>query len=393
LTPRPDDLCPRPPHLPSQPTRPHAPTIFPASVYECDSPLQADALLGGRATGYVYSRDGHPNADQLAEACRALHGAERAAVTGSGMAALAAVALSQLQTGDHVVVSRHLYGRSLALLTGELQRLGVNSTVVDACDLDATAAAVQPATKLLVAETVTNPILRVSDIAALAEIAHRGGAKLLVDNTLASPALCRPVEYAADLVIESLTKIMNGHSDVLLGLLCGPASLWERVPGVISTWGLAAGPFDCWLALRGLQTLALRADRASANALALAEWLRTQPRIAKVHYPGLADHPDHALAVPQLGGRFGSMVTIDLVGGRRAADQFIAAARRVPFCPSLGELSTTLSHPQSTSHRGLTEEQRAALGITPGTVRLSIGIESPEFIVEAIAEGLAGVAD
>ncbi|MEX0586642.1 MAG: aminotransferase class I/II-fold pyridoxal phosphate-dependent enzyme, partial [Pirellulales bacterium] len=367
--PTPDDVCPRPPALPPQPTRPHAPAIFPASVYECESPQQADELLSGRKAGYVYSRDGHPNADQLAEACRELHGAERAAIAASGMGAMAAAALSQLQAGDHVVVSRHLYGRSLGLLVTELERLGIHSTVVDGCDLQATAAAMHPATKLLVVETITNPCLRVSNIAALAEIAHRDGARLLVDNTLASPAVCRPIEWGADLVLESLTKIMNGHSDVVLGLLCGSASLWERVPAVISTWGLASGPFDCWLALRGLGTLALRVERAAANALRLAEWLKGRPQLAEVYYPGLADHPDHELAQRQLGGRFGAMVTMNLAGGLAAAEAFIAAAKRIAFCPSLGELATTLSHPQSTSHRALTDAERTALGITPGTLR------------------------
>jgi cystathionine beta-lyase/cystathionine gamma-synthase len=245
---------------------------------------------------------------------------------------------------------------------------------------------------LLIVETITNPLLRVSDLAALADMAHANGARLLVDNTFAGPIVCRPMELGADLVMESLTKSINGHSDVNLGLLCGRADCWERVPLVLSAWGLASGPFDCWLAARGLGTLALRAQRADANALAAAQHIRKQPQVESVHYPGLPEHADHALARRQFGGRFGSMVTFTLRGGTPAAEQFIRAAEQIPFCPSLGDLSTTLSHPESTSHRGMTAEARAALGIFGGTIRLSVGIESAEAIQAALSQGFAGVA-
>jgi len=389
--PLPDDICPRPERLPPQATEPHAVPIYPATVYRCDSPQQAYDLLTGAEPGYVYSRDGHPNADLLSEKCRKLHSAERAAVTSSGMAALALALLSQLSTGDHVLVSNRLYGRSLTLLAGEAARLGISSTLVDTNDLAATAAALTPATRLLVVETITNPLLRVSDIAALGDLAHRHGALLLVDNSFASPAVCRPLELGADLVLESLTKIMNGHSDVLLGLLAGPASRWERIPLVLSAWGMTAGPFDCWLAARGVGTMHLRVERANCNALAAAEFLARQRRVERVHYPGLTAHSDHPLAQRQFGDRFGSVVTFDLVGGLAAAEQFIAAARDIPFCPSLGEISTTLSHPASTSHRGLSPDEQKSVGISGGTIRLSLGIESREFVERALGEALAGL--
>ena len=212
----------------------------------------------------------------------------------------------------------------------------------------------------------------------------------MIDNTFASPILCRPLELGADLVMESLTKTLNGHSDVILGFLGGRADLWERVPTVISTWGLASGPFECWLAERGLATAHLRIERACTSAVAAAELLQSQaPKVAAVHYPGLTNHPQQALAKKQFGGRFGTVVSFRLAGGRAAADAFIAAAAgKIPFCPSLGELSTTLSHPETTSHRGMTAEQRAALGITGGTIRLSVGTESVEFIRDALAEAL-----
>jgi cystathionine beta-lyase/cystathionine gamma-synthase len=386
---KPDDICPRPTPLPPLTTQPHAPPIYPTSVWQCATAEQADALLADPQAGYVYQRYGHPNASMLAEKCRQLHAAERAAVVASGMAALAVAMLAQLQSGDHAVIGSRSYGKSLVLFGSEAQRLGIDVTVVDTCDLAATAAAMRPSTRLLLAETIANPLLEVADIAALAEVAQRSGARLLIDNTFASPILCRPLELGADLVMESLTKTMNGHSDVVLGLLCGGDAAWPRVEPVIATWGFMASPFDCWLAERGLATAHLRIERASRNALAAAEFLQSQqPQVEAVHYPGLADHPHHDLARRQFGDLFGTVVSFRLAGGRAAADAFIAAARRIPFCPSLGELSTTLSHPETTSHRGLTADQRAALGIASGTIRLSVGTESPEFIREILAEGL-----
>jgi len=382
-----DDLCPRPEPLPPQSTSPLVPPIFTAAVYECRDPQQADEILSGQVAGYVYQRDRQPNADLLAEKCRQLHGAERAAIAASGMAALAAALLSQLSTGEHVVVSNQLYGRTLNLLVTESRRLGIESTVVDTCDLQAVQTAMTGGTKLLVVETITNPLLRVSNLQALADLAHQRGARLLVDNTFAGPAICRPVEFGADLVMESLTKTMNGHSDVILGLLCGSAEAWQRVPGVLSTWGLASAPFECWLAQRGLGTLALRIERASANALAAAELLANHSKVRATYYPGLEEHPDHALALEQFGNRFGTIVTFTLPGGRAAAESFMQASG-IPFCPSLGDLCTTLSHPESTSHRGLPPAERSSLGIEGGTIRLSVGIESREQILEQLARGL-----
>lgn len=387
-----DDLCARQPELPPQPTAPASPPIFMASVYRCESPEQAERLLAGELAGYVYSRDGHPNAHLLAEKCRALHQAERATVCSSGMAALALAAVSHLKAGDHVVIGNQLYGRSGQLFAGELTRLGVDCTSVDTCDLAATAAAMRANTRLVAAETITNPLLRVSDIAGLAQLAHGRSALLLIDNTLATPVVCRPLTLGADLVVESLTKLMSGHSDILLGLLCGREDLWARVASVQSTWGWSTSPFDCWLALRGLGTLALRAERAIANAADVATFLHKHAKVERVDYPGLASHADHDLAARQFSGQWGNMVTFHLRGGMAAAERFIAAARSIPFCPSLGDLSTTLSHPASTSHRSLSPQARAALGISDATVRLSIGIESSPAILAALEEGLAAIS-
>jgi len=385
----PRDICPRPQEMPPLPTRPYAPPIYLASVWECESPAQADELLAGREAGYVYQRDGNPNASSLAEKLKSLHSAPCGAITGSGMGALAAALLSQLKTGDHAVVGSRMYGKTLALFQGEAARMGIEVTAVDTCDAAAVMAAVRPNTKLVLAETIANPLLEVADVAALAEVTRKKNVRLLIDNTFATPILCRPLVLGADLVMESLTKTLNGHSDVILGFLGGVENVWQRVPPVISTWGLASGPFDCWLAERGLATAHLRIERACQNALAAAEFLVAQaPKVADVYYPGLTTYPQHALARRLFGELFGTMVTFRLAGGRGAADAFITASKRIPFCPSLGELSTTLSHPETTSHRGMTADQRATLGITGGTIRLSVGTESSEFIQDALGEAL-----
>ncbi|MBC8351908.1 MAG: aminotransferase class V-fold PLP-dependent enzyme [Planctomycetes bacterium] len=386
--PRPDDICPRPDKPVVQTTQPMAPAIYPTSVWMCNDTNQADDLLARKLDGYIYQRDGHPNADAFAEKVAALHVADCVAVTSSGMAALSLAALSQLVPGDHVVVGKQLYGRSLLLLTQELNRLGITSTLVDTCDLDATRAATTSATKLVVVETIGNPCLNVADIAALAEIAHGQDAKLLVDNTFATPVLCRPLELGADFVLESVSKMMNGHSDVMLGVLCGREQDWDRVPMALAAWGLASSPFDAWLAVRGLATMHLRVERACETAQRVADALCGEGSVEHVDYPGLPNHFQHDLATKQFGGSYGAIVTFRLAGGRSAADAFIAAAKRIPFCPSLGEATTTLSHPESTSHRGLSSAEREVLGISGGTIRLSIGLESTDFVITAIQEAL-----
>ncbi len=387
-----EDICTRPQHMPPEPTRPMAPGIFPAAVYACDDLAQVDQLLEQPGGGYVYRRDGQPNADCLAEKCRQLHAADRAVVCASGMAALSTALLARLRAGDQVLVSNRLYGRTVQLFGHEAERFGIKSTTVDCCDLNSLATALDAHPKMLIVETISNPTLRVVDIARIATMCRQRNVTLLVDNTFASPVVCRPLEHGADLVMESLTKIMNGHSDVLLGLLCGREAVWDRIPEVITTWGFSPAPLDCWLAARGIGTLALRAQRASASALAIAEQLAGDDRVDRTIYPGLAGHSEHAVAQQLFSEAFGSIVTFSLPGGRGAVERFIAAARDIPLSPSLGDLSTTLSHPATTSHRGLTDDQRADLEIDDSMLRLSVGIESLAGIQASLEDGLVASA-
>lgn len=373
-------------------TVPHNMPLYLAAVWQCESTDQADRLLAGELDGYVYQRDRHPNADLFAEACQQLHQAERAAITSSGMAAISLAVLSQLQSGDHLLISNQLYGRTTLLLTSELQRLGIEHSLVDPYDLPSVRSAVTPQTKMIVVETIANPLLRIVDIRGLAEIAHAADALLLVDNTFATPAICKPLTLGADLVMESVSKFMNGHGDVMLGMLAGREEHWARVEMVNAAWGFASSPLECWLACRGISTLTLRMQQASATAQAAAELLAGRKEVESVQYPGLEDHIDYALAREQFVNGFGHMVTFRLAGGRAAADKVIASGE-IPFCPSLGDVSTTLSHPTSTSHRGLSEQQRVALGITEGMIRLSVGVDPTVNVLSHLEKALDQAAE
>jgi len=388
-----DEICAEPCVLGGAEPAGHVAGIYPASVYRCDDPDQAQRRLGEIDTGYVYQRDAHPNADLLAEKCRRLHDADWGLVTSSGMAALSLATLTLLEAGDRVVLSEGLYGRTTQQLVQQWSRLGVQATLVDVTAPEKVAAALSQPAKLVVVETLTNPMLRVASIAELANAAHTAGGQLLVDNTFATPAVCHPLKLGADLVLESLSKMINGHSDVMLGALLGCGHDKARYQDVLSVWGLASSPFDAWLACRGAQTLHLRMERACGNAASLAGMLEAHPVVTAVSYPGLSTHPDHELARRQFEQhRSGSIVTFDLPGGRPAATALMAALQEVPFCPSLGEVSSTISHPASTSHRRVPVDQRAQLGIGEGTMRFSVGTESSAWLLATVDEALKSVA-
>lgn len=366
-------LCARPAEIPPSRNEPLAPPIHLSSVYKISGLDQIDALYSGETPGFTYSRDGHPNGRQLEAKVAELEAAEAALVCASGMGAEAAVLLALLGQGDEVALSEGLYGKTVVLVGRELARFGVGHSTFDATRPETLRAALTPRTKVAFVETISNPLVRVADLPGLASVAREAGVALVVDNTLA-PLLCRPIALGAAAVTHSLTKLIGGHSDLLLGLLAGSKALVDRASAVCSAYGINGNPFESWLALRGCSSLKVRSDQACANALGLAGRLESHPKVRRVHYPGLASHADHALAARLLCGGFGTIAAID-VGGRDQADALIRALKHIPFAPSLGDTATTLSHPATTSHRGQSAEQWARQGINPGLIRLSIGLE------------------
>lgn len=372
------------------PSAPLTPALYPSAVYAIPDLDALDDIYEKRAPGFLYARDGHPNATGLADGVNKLHDAAWGVVTGSGMGAISAAVLPLVGKGERIVAADNLYGRS-AKLCRELARFGVTTEFVNPGDLAAVEAALGRGAKAVLVETISNPLCRVCDLPAVAALTRKHGVKLIVDNTFASPVLCRPLELGADLVMESLTKMIGGHSDVTLGYLGGrDTALSEAAVSTVSTFGLAANPFDCWLTERSLDTLELRMRAATANAAAMAGWLGDQPAVKRVVYPGRADHPDHALAKRLLPAGFGHMLCFELAD-REAVNRFMRAANEVPFAPSLGHAHTTCSYPDGTSHRFEPVEAKRKQGITPGLVRLSIGCEPVEVIRRNLGAGLAAV--
>jgi cystathionine gamma-synthase len=377
--------------FPRSATTPLVSPIVPAAVFVARDADHMNSIYEGQEQGFTYGREGSPNAEVLAGKIASLEGAESGVITSSGMSAVAAILLGLLKAGDHLVAGNQLYGRTLRLVTQELPRLGFASDVVDATDVAAVERAIGPNTRLLLVEVVSNPLLRIPDIAALATIARSRGVLLVVDNTFPTPLAFRPLSLGASLVLHSVTKMLAGHSDVTLGAICGSRELTNPIREAIVTWGLNGSPFDCWLAERGLHTLELRVARGNANAAALADFLARQPGVRRVFYPGRPDHPDHAVARRLLGEQFGNMVTFEIDGGRDAVNRFMQALRSIPFAPTLGDVSTIISHPAVTSHRGLTAAARDALGIGEGTIRVSVGVEPFSLLEEEFAAALSAV--
>jgi cystathionine beta-lyase/cystathionine gamma-synthase len=379
----------RPPAADLGATTPLVPPLYQSSVYTLPDLDVLDRVTDGAEAGYVYARDGHPNARRLGDRLAEMEGADWGLVTASGMAAITAAFLSCLGGANRVVAGNRLYGRTVQLLSQQLSRFGVHTDFIDVNDPDQVRTALLAPADVLHVETVSNPLLRVPDLPALAEIAHAAGCRMVVDNTFATPVLTRPLDLGADFVMESLTKMIGGHADVTLGLLAGKdPKRGADLAQVVSIWGLASNPFDCWLAERGLATLPLRVRAASANAAALAGWLAEQPGVRRVIYPGRPDHPDHAVAARVLRGAFGNMLCFELDGGRDAVNRFLRQATGVPFSPSLGSFMTTCSHPASTSHRYVAAAEKQRQGITDGLLRLSVGVEDAEDIKRELGRGL-----
>jgi cystathionine beta-lyase/cystathionine gamma-synthase len=368
--------------------------IMPSVVYAAESPDALDAQYEGRTEGYTYAREGHPNADLLARRIDALEGMSGGIVTGSGMAAVAAVLMGLCKAGDHVLGGDQLYGRSLRLMAEDLPRLGIATSLADATDAARFAQALRPETRLVLIEVVSNPTIRVADLDGIAALCAERGILLAVDNTFTTPRMMRPADHGADIVIHSVTKLLAGHSDVTLGWVAArDPEIAQRMNTFAVTTGLTASPFDCWLAERGLATFDLRYDRAEATAQRLADHLSRQAGVLKVLHPSRADHPDAARAQGLLRGRGGNMLSFEINGGRAQANAFAKGAEGIAFAPTLGDVGTTLSHPASSSHRALSSDQRAAMGVSEGFFRVSVGLEDPDALIAAFDAGLAAARE
>ncbi|SMX35667.1 trans-sulfuration enzyme family protein [Maliponia aquimaris] len=384
----------RPAGWPLSVSTPVVSPIAPSVVYASRSPDELDSQYEGRASGYTYAREGHPNADVLARRVDALEGATGGVVLGSGMAAVAAVLLGLCQSGDHVIGADQLYGRSLRMMKEDLPRLGIATSLVDATRTEAVAAALRPETRMVLVEVVSNPTLRIADLTGIAALCAERGVLLVVDNTFTTPLGIRPFEHGADIVLHSVTKLLSGHSDATLGWVAAKdPALTDRMRVFAVTTGLTASPFDCWLAERGLATFALRYARAQDSAQRLGDFLAGQDGVRRVLYPTRPDHPEAARAQSLLQGRGGHLLSFEIEGGRAAANAFAETAKGIAFAPTLGDVGTTLSHPASSSHRALTAEARTAMGVSEGFFRVSVGLEEPEALMATFAEGLAAARD
>ncbi len=361
-------------------------------VYASDSPDMLDAQYEGAIPGYTYAREGHPNADVLSGMIDGMEGIKGGIVTGSGMAAVTAALLGAVKAGEHVIGGNQLYGRSLRLLTETLPDLGIATSTVDAGDAEAVAAAIRPETRLILIEVVSNPTIRVADVIGIARLCREQGILLAIDNTFTTPAGFRPLDHGADIIIHSVTKLLAGHSDATLGYVAAKdPRLAEKITTLAVTMGLTASPFDCWLAERGLLSFELRYAKAEANAVALAEALATEPGIKRVLYPTRPDHPDHNRARALLSDHGSHMLSFEIEGGRAAANTLIQGLPEIAFAPTLGDISTTISHPATSSHRALTEEGRSELGISEGFFRVSVGCEDIHTLTTWFRKGLSGL--
>jgi len=367
---------------------PLAPPIVQAAVHVFDDLDDYVAVSSGREPGHVYGRNSNENTAMLAAAVAELEGAEAGVACASGMAAIFAAVLALAPRPAPLVVTGDAYGVTLAMLRGDLAPLGYEIREVDFHDLDAVAAAL-PGAALAMAETITNPLCRVTDLEAICRLAGERGVPVLVDNTFASPVLCRPLELGATLVVHSATKYLGGHSDLVAGVVAGGSGVVGRARERVVRTGGSLGPFEAWLALRGLRTLHLRMRRHSDNAYALAHGLTGLPGVGAVHYPLLEGSASEALARRLLPRGAGGMLAIDLDGGRDAVQAMLTGFRMVRFAASLAGVETTISYPDITSHAALTAEERLALGITPGTVRISAGLEDPQDLLEDFARSIS----
>lgn len=379
-------------HLPQPPmdgSRPISVPIYQTSGFVLDDPaVFADGM--GRPDGaFVYGRMSNPTVRSLEEAVAGLEGGVGAVATASGMGAINSVLLGLLSPGDHLIAQKPLYGGTASMINDLEGRFGITVSYVSEDDPEALRAAVRPETKLLYLETIANPVTQVADLPGMCAVAREAGLISVVDNTFASPILCRPLEHGADIVVHSTTKYLSGHTDVLGGIaVFASEELYRRVWAFGVKLGATADPFAAWLTLRGIQTLPLRMERHCSNTRELATRLNDHPAVSVVHWPGLPSHPSHELAVRLLPD-FGGVFSFDLVGGRAAGERFMSSVRLALLAPSLGGVETLILHPATTSHHSLTAEELARHGIGEGTVRVAVGIEHIEDLWADFEQALA----
>lgn len=372
--------------------QPKTTPIYQTSVFTFDDLNALEQYFEQPGQSYMYTRYSNPNTDELAEQVNKLEGGAGAVVTSSGMSAILAAVLAVCKAGDHVLCAEEIYGGSSSLLTKELTRIGIEVTLVPTADIYALQPYVQPNSRLLLIETMSNPLLQVFDIARLAQETRKHQIKIVVDNTFATPIITKPLALGADIVMHSVTKYLSGHSDVTAGVLvCQQPEDLQRVKQVMMVYGLNLSPFEGWLAARGLKTLRLRMRQHSSNALAVANYLQAHPKVEKVWYPGLEEHPHYELAKEQGHGMFGGMLSFRIKDDKEAVNRFMRALQQIPFASSLAGVATSISYPLGTSHRSLSMEQQEKMDITAGVIRLSVGIEEPEEIIADIEQALAQV--
>ena len=350
------------------------------------------------ADGYTYTRTGNPTVTSFEQRLAALEGAEAVIATASGMSAVLLMAMGLLKTGDHVICSQSMFGSTIKLMGTDMARFGIETTFVPQTDAEAWRAAVRPNTRLLFAETPTNPLTDLCDIAALAGIAHAAGALLAVDNCFATPVLQRPLSLGADIVIHSGTKFLDGQGRVMAGAICASRKLVDECFNpIIRAAGMVLSPFNAWVVLKGLETLSLRVKAQCAQALALAQWLEQQPQVDRVFYPGLASHPQHELAMRQQNGLGGAVLSFTVKAdspeqGRARAFHVIDSTQLCSITANLGDVKTTITHPASTSHGRLSEEQRQSAGVVQGLIRVAVGLEHLDDLKADLMRGLSTLA-
>jgi O-succinylhomoserine sulfhydrylase len=368
----------------------HSEAIFATSSFVFENAAQAAARFAGEQPGNIYSRFTNPTTRAFEQRLAALEGGEACVATASGMAAITSVCLALLKSGDHIVSSHSIFGTTTTLFDKYLPRFGITTSFVDLTDLDAWRRAIGDDTRLLFVETPSNPLMEIADIRALADLAHQHGCLLVVDNCFCTPALQRPLDLGADLVVHSATKYLDGQGRIVGGAVVGPQQLvGEEVFGVLRTTGPSLSPFNAWVALKGLETLSLRMRAISRQARLLADFLERHPAVERVYHPGLDSHPQHQLARRQQLD-FGGVVSFVVSGGRDAAWRVIDATRMLSITANLGDVKTTITHPATTTHGRVSDELKARAGISEGLIRVAVGLEDIEDIFTDLSRGLDG---